>query len=277
MLHDAAEALDFLASQNCTVKGTVNALPAGSVNDSGIYLQSGAESYIIPTLRQQIDDKGKPRISLCDYINPMRDSDTDDYVGLFAVSTGTRMQQIIDEIAAADEYKGLVYSTVADRLAEAATEATHRQALHDWHYAASVNLTDLDAPVDSIRPAIGYPSLPDQSLIFILDKILGFSKVDMQPTESGALNPPASTAGLIILNPEAATSSSAKSAPTSATATSPTILSTYPTNPASSRYRTALIATSEPAIHALYGRDTMRPPVNEVILMRTRYIASQQF
>lgn len=203
LLHDAAEALDFLASQNCTVKGIVDALPAGSVNDCGISVQSGAESFIIPTLRQQIDDNGKSRIALCDYINPMCGSDTNDYVGLFAVSTGSRIQHIIDEIAAADEYKGLVYRTVADRLAEAATEATHRQALHDWHYAASVNLTDLDAPVDSIRPAIGYPSLPDQSLIFILDKILDFSKVDMQPTESGALNPPASTAGLIILNPEA--------------------------------------------------------------------------
>lgn len=203
LLNDAEEALDYLSSKACKVKATVDCLPAGATTDDNIVITTNNGTYTIPTLRQQQDGNGSPRLSLVDFINPATDSDTaDDYVGIFAVSTGTAMQSLIDEIAVKDEYKGLVYRTVADRLAEAATEATHRQALHDLDYSDDdVNLRDLDIELNSIRPAVGYPSLPDQSLIFILDKIVDFGRVDMQPTESGALNPPASTAGLIILNP----------------------------------------------------------------------------
>lgn len=204
LLNDAEEALVRLAAEIGTVRATVDCFPAYSTVDDEIVITTPQESFTIPTLRQQQDEDGRPRLALSDFVNPSSaDSSPDDHVGVFAVSTGTKMQMLIDEIAAKDEYRGLLYRTLADRLAEAATEATHRQALHDWNYSAGdVNLTDLDIDLNSIRPAVGYPSLPDQSLMFILDKIADFSKVDMCPTESGALNPPASTAGLIILNPK---------------------------------------------------------------------------
>ena len=203
LLHDAEEALNSLASEGMHVKGIVDCRPAASTADDEIVISIPSGQAVIPVLRQQQDENGRPRVALADFIAP-DNSGIDDYVGIFAVSTGTAMQALIDDIAAKDEYKGLVYRTVADRLAEAATEATHRSALHDWGYTeGNTDLTTPDLDLQSIRPAVGYPSLPDQSLVFILDKILGFSSVDMQPTESGALNPPASTAGLIILNPAA--------------------------------------------------------------------------
>jgi len=204
LLIDADEAIAFLAAQKFTVKGMVNCLPASSTPDDEILIDTPEGRCIIPTLRQQQDENGQPRMALADFIAPADSSNTpNDHIGIFAVSTGQQMQQLIDKIAADDEYKGLVYRTVADRLAEAATEATHRQALIDWNYTAGVNLNEPDIELKSIRPAIGYPSLPDQSLMFILERMLDFRKVDMQTTESGALNPPASTAGLIILNPAA--------------------------------------------------------------------------
>ena len=55
----------------------------------------------------------------------------------------------------------------------------------------------------SIRPAVGYPSLPDQSLMFQLRDMLNFDSIGLHATETGALDPPASTAGLVILNPDA--------------------------------------------------------------------------
>ena len=204
LLLDADEALRHIASETGKIKATVDCHPALSTTDDEIVIATDKGRFIIPTLRQQQDDNGRERLALSDFVKSSPDGSTpDDYVGVFAVSTGTSLQHLVDEISAVDEYKGLVYRTVADRLAEAATEATHRQALHDWNYSPEeVNLTDLDNEMTSIRPAVGYPSLPDQSLMFILDKIADFSRVDMRPTESGALNPPASTAGLIILNPK---------------------------------------------------------------------------
>lgn len=198
LLRDAEDALLDLEKRIGSIKAAVSCLPASSTSDDEIIIHAPSGEYILPTLRQQQDKGSEPRLSLADFIAPEKD-----YIGLFAVSTGHDMQQLIEEIAAEDEYRGLIYRTVADRLAEAATEATHRRALFDWGYTKHLDLSSADAGVASIRPAVGYPSLPDQSLMFILDKILYFNKVDMQPTESGALNPPASTAGIIIMNPEA--------------------------------------------------------------------------
>lgn len=202
LLNDAEEALNALAVKGMRVKAVVDCHPAASNDNDEIIITTPSATIMLPTLRQQQNEGGKPRLALADFINPVGNGMTD-HIGLFAVSTGTKMQQLIDSIAARDEYKGLIYRTVADRLAEAATEATHRSALHDWAYnKAPLDLTSPTVDLHSIRPAVGYPSLPDQSLVFLLDKILDFSNVDMYPTESGALNPGASTAGLIILNPE---------------------------------------------------------------------------
>ena len=53
-----------------------------------------------------------------------------------------------------------------------------------------------------IRPAIGYPSLPDQSLIFDIDRLMPLSPTGISLTENGAMSPAASTCGLIIAHPQ---------------------------------------------------------------------------
>lgn len=189
LLRDAAEALDHLENIEIAPLSMVQVAPAHSTDEDEIVIVSPLGDFNIPTLRQQIDANTTERMSIADFIAP-----DDDYIGVFAVSTGRRMQSIIDNLAKKDEYTALIYRTVADRLAEAATEATNRRLLE---------ILEMDKDENSIRPAVGYPSLPDQSLMFILDKMLEFENVDMATTETGALNPPASTAGLIIINPSA--------------------------------------------------------------------------
>ena len=54
-----------------------------------------------------------------------------------------------------------------------------------------------------IRPAVGYPSLPDTSMNFVLDGIIHFADVGIRLTESGARKPHASVSGLMIAHPRA--------------------------------------------------------------------------
>ena len=53
-----------------------------------------------------------------------------------------------------------------------------------------------------IRPAVGYPSLPDLSLNFLLDKALDLKQIGISLTESGAMRPHASVSGLMLSHPK---------------------------------------------------------------------------
>jgi hypothetical protein len=52
------------------------------------------------------------------------------------------------------------------------------------------------------RPAIGYPSLPDHSVNFILSTILDYSSLGISLTENAAMIPHSTTSGLMISHPE---------------------------------------------------------------------------
>lgn len=114
-------------------------------------------------------------LSLADYIAP-----ADDRVGLFAVA-------VHSDFAVTDEYQSLMRRILAHRLAEAATVWLH----------------DKVADRRGIRPAIGYPSLPDHGLIFSMDKMLHLGELGITLTENGAMHPDAATCGMIIDNPQA--------------------------------------------------------------------------
>jgi 5-methyltetrahydrofolate--homocysteine methyltransferase len=194
LIKDANRALDYISRTIGSVKARVAIVPAGSTGDA-IAVAAGQHTIVIPTLRQQSPDNSEC-LSLCDFVAPLGDDKSfADYIGLFAVTTGMELQRIIDhQRNDVDEYNGLLYRTVADRLAEAATEAMHRRVATDlWGFG-----TTADGTAIGIRPAVGYPSLPDQSLIKVLDEIVDYNSVGIYPTEIGALNPAASTTGLIL-------------------------------------------------------------------------------
>ena len=109
--------------------------------------------------------------------------------------------------AYADDFKHLLAQTLSDRLAEASTEKMHQEVRTTyWGYAKDEQWSIEDLLVEKftgIRPAVGYPSLPDQSVNFVLSEWLGFPEIGIRLTENGAMVPHASVSGLILSHPSA--------------------------------------------------------------------------
>lgn len=157
----------------------------------------------IPMLRQQHPAReGEPNLCLADFVRP-RSSGIPDRVGAFATTVDSAMEH--DFIA--DDYRRMLSQTLADRLAEATAELVHLQVRRTyWGYAPDENLTIqqlLREDFQGIRPAIGYPSLPDTSVNFLLDQLLDMKQIGIRLTESGAMKPHASVSGLMFAHPKA--------------------------------------------------------------------------
>ena len=150
----------------------------------------------IPCLRQQ---QGRPPyLCLADFISPVSSK-----IGLFSTSVSHGFETDFD----ADPYQKMMMQLLADRLAEAAAERMHEQVRKQyWGYARDENLSIDDMLIEKfqgIRPAVGYPSLPETSLNFVIDEILDMKQIGIRLTESGAMKPHASVSGLMISNPKA--------------------------------------------------------------------------
>ena len=179
---EACRVLDLL--EDYKVKARVVFVSAGSCNEEIRYVYEGVE-YKLDTPRQRHRDGEGYRLSLADFVKPIStEGDLRDWLGLFAVTSGRELQMKIEKFKAdGDDYNAILYQALADRLAEATTEMMHR----------SVKRGEVE-----IRPAIGYPSLPDQCLVFLANGVLNYAQLNITPTENGALYPPASTTGYII-------------------------------------------------------------------------------
>ena len=169
-------------------------------------LRQEAEAFLdtIPMLRQQ--EVGSGYHSLADYVAPMESADSSSLsskIGLFATSADMGLETDF----ASDDYQKMMAQLLADRLAEAAAEVLHEQVRkHLWGYAPDENLSIADMLIEKfqgIRPAVGYPSLPDTSLNFVLDDLLDMKQIGIRLTESGAMKPHASVSGLMLAHPEA--------------------------------------------------------------------------
>ena len=154
-------------------------------------------SIRIPCLRQQ--QPGSDCLCLSDFIAPQGE----DKVGLFATSVSHGLETDFD----ADPYQKMMMQLLADRLAEATAERMHEEVRkHYWGYAKDENLSIPEMQIEKfqgIRPAVGYPSLPDTSLNFVLDELLDMKQIGIRLTESGAMKPHASVSGLMMAHPKA--------------------------------------------------------------------------
>ena len=90
-------------------------------------------------------------------------------------------------------YNGMLADLLLHRLVEAATQYAHSRI--------APRLAGYTDGTNSIRPAIGYPSLPDQMLTHEFDKLLNYKAIGVQLTENGALDPAATTTGIILFHP----------------------------------------------------------------------------
>lgn len=159
------------------------------------------EDTVFPLLRQQTPrPDGGPFLCLSDFIRPLS-SGIADTIGLFASSISAESEGYYQD----DPYKHLLVQTLTDRLAEAATEKMHEYVRKTaWGYAPdeSISIPDLLAEkFQGIRPAVGYPSLPDQSVNFILDELLNMTQIGITLTENGAMYPHSSVCGLMFSHP----------------------------------------------------------------------------
>lgn len=155
-----------------------------------------------PLLRQQHVRAGQPCLCLSDFVRPMSQG-VPDTVGVFATSVDHSM--VAD--CRHDDYQRMMAQLLADRLAEAAAERMHEQVRRvDWGYAPDERLTmeQLHAErFQGIRPAVGYPSMPDTSVNFLIDRLLHLADIGIRLTESGAMTPHASVSGLMLAHPQA--------------------------------------------------------------------------
>ena len=156
----------------------------------------------IPCLRQQ--QQGSDYLCLADFIN--RQSETGNQtseIGVFATTTDAGMETDFDH----DPYEKMMMQLLADRLAEATAERLHEEVRRRyWGYAPDEQLSIAEMQQEhfkGIRPAVGYPSLPDTSLNFVLDELLDMKQIGIRLTESGAMKPHASVSGLMLSLPEA--------------------------------------------------------------------------
>lgn len=101
----------------------------------------------------------------------------------------------------------LIHSLLADRLAEATAEKMHEEVRkHYWGYAKDEQLTMAELHAErfqGIRPAVGYPSLPDQSINFLIDELLHFENICIGLSENGAMTPHSSVSGFMFAHPRA--------------------------------------------------------------------------
>lgn len=154
-----------------------------------------------PFLRQQTPHKnGDPYLCLSDFIRPLA-TGIKDTIGAFATSFNAETNDFYKN----DSYKHLLVQTLSSRLAEAAAEKMHEYIRKEaWGYAKDENLSMKEMLIEKyqgIRPAVGYPSMPDQSVNFLLDELLDMKQIGITLTENGAMNPHASVSGLIIAHP----------------------------------------------------------------------------
>lgn len=161
------------------------------------------EGTTFPLLRQQTPNPdGTPFLCLSDFIRPLA-SGIPDTVGLFASSVSENAEEDYKD----DPYKHLLIQTLNDRLAEAATEKMHEYVRKEaWGYAPDESLSIpelLEEKFQGIRPAVGYPSLPDQSVSFLLDELLDLKQIGITLTENGAMHPHSSVCGLMLAHPAA--------------------------------------------------------------------------
>lgn len=203
-------------STACNVAARFGLYAAWSDGDD-VVLQTDEGEQRLPFLRQQhVVKNGEPCLCLADFIAPRRretkaveeraDFDNVERRGIAnTLGVFVAAADVPEAETATDNYRRMMLQTLADRLAEAAAEKMHEDVRRQyWGYAPDEHLSPTELFAEKYqgrRPAVGYPSLPDQSFIFLLDRILHFGDIGVTLTESGMMCPHAATAGLLFGHP----------------------------------------------------------------------------
>ncbi|MDA8596512.1 methionine synthase [Flavobacteriaceae bacterium] len=167
----------------------------------------GKEHRVISLRQQGKKGKGKPNISLADFVAPV-ESGKQDYMGAFAVSAGFGAEEKAqDFLSNFDDYNSIMVKALADRLAEAAAEYLHQRVRLDyWGYQKGDIFSNEELIKEvyrGIRPAPGYPACPDHQEKLTIWQLLDVEKnTGISLTENLAMFPAASVSGWYFGHPE---------------------------------------------------------------------------
>lgn len=150
---------------------------------------------VMPMLRNEVPDGTGVCLSIADFIMPASGG-RKDVAGVFAVTASVPEDTAVDE---------LLRQSIADRLAEAASEMLHFEVRKNlWGYVPDEIFDSrrlISGGYAGIRPAVGYPSIPFQGLNKTLATLAGMDRIGVAVTENGAMNPSSSVAGIYISHP----------------------------------------------------------------------------
>ncbi len=177
-------------------------------HDDVILYQDDKEFAKLHFLRQQNKKaQNLPNFCLSDFIAP-KSSGKQDYIGMFAVTTGVGIEKILEEYKVQqDDYSDIMVKALADRLAEGFAECLHAKVRKDfWGYASGEQLNNeqmISEEYDGIRPAPGYPACPDHTEKRTIFELLDAEKTTgIKLTESFAMYPASSVSGYYFSNAE---------------------------------------------------------------------------
>ncbi len=200
----------IIAGRWLTANGVVALLPANAVGDDIECYTDETRTQLALTwrnLRQQNErPPGKVNLCLADFVAP-KASQREDYLGLFAVTTGLGIDRKLAEFETKkDDYSAIMLKALADRLAEAFAEWLHAKVRRElWGYARNEALDNaalIREEYRGIRPAPGYPACPDHAAKAALFRTLGATGIGMSLTENFAMLPTASVSGFYFSHPD---------------------------------------------------------------------------
>ncbi|MBF5005321.1 methionine synthase [Diaphorobacter sp. NR2-3-3-1] len=194
--------------------GVMGLFPANRVGDDIEFYTDESRTRVLMTWygmrqqteKQEIEGVMRPSRCLSDFV-ATKESGIKDYAGLFAVTAGIGAEKKDKEFEAAlDDYSGIMFKALADRLAEAFAECLHQRVRKDlWGYAPDENLSNAELIKEQykgIRPAPGYPACPDHTAKLDLFKSLDAADIGMTLTESLAMFPASSVSGFYLGHPD---------------------------------------------------------------------------
>ena len=208
LFNDAKIILEkIIKNKLITANAVIGIFKANSHNeDIEIYDENNNKIMTLNHLRQQLDKKGNtPNFCLSDFIAP-KDSEIEDYIGAFAVTTGINVDNLVLEYEKQhDDYNAIMVKAIADRLAESFAELMHFKIRTEiWGYSNEKfnNEKFINENYQGIRPAPGYPACPEHSEKKKLWQLLDVVKnTGITLTDNYAMSPASSVSGWYFANP----------------------------------------------------------------------------
>ena len=183
LINEAKRLIENDNSERLTARWMLHIVEAHAENDNIIL----ADGTCLPFLRQQTPGSD----GFCRSLSDLVDEHTPERICIFATSVGSA--PINANGISDDPYIHLLNTTLADRLAEAAAEQLQ----------LDVQKQKILKTGTIIRPAVGYPSIPDLSMNFLLDSVCHFQQIGISLTEHGMMRPHSSISGFIFSHPKA--------------------------------------------------------------------------